>query len=141
MDKQLVIVIGLPGSGKTTICQKLISYHGYIIFDDFLNNFYDGKILKKLKSGIKICINDPRLCQYLIFEKYISILEQYVDHENIHLVIFENNPDQCIKNIFQRKDNKKGLKNTIIKYSQMYFINNYTRWNHEIITVYRGWEQ
>ena len=136
MNKQLIIVIGLPGSGKTTMCQKLQTLNGYIIFDDFINNFYDGELLDTIQSGNKVCINDPRLCQHIIFEKYISIFKKYVNHDNIYLILFENNPNQCIKNVLQRNNNKVGIINTIKNNSKMYSTDNYTKWNHQIISPY-----
>jgi len=141
MDKQVIIVIGLPGSGKTFFCQDICSAHGHKLFDDFLNNFYDGELLEALQLGNKVCINDPRLCQYPIFEKYMTIFSNYVGHDNIHVYLFENDPDQCTKNIIRSNDTRKGLVHTITSYSKHYTINNYSKWDHNIVLVYREPEQ
>ena len=39
MDTKVIIVIGLPGSGKTTYSEKLSDV--YEIHDDFITNFFD----------------------------------------------------------------------------------------------------
>ncbi|XWV24461.1 mg971 protein [Tupanvirus deep ocean] len=138
MNAQVVIIIGLPGSGKTTLSQKFID-DGYIIFDDFVNTFYNGDLINKIISGSplrKFCINDPRLCQFDIFNKHITIIEKYVNRSNIYLILYENDPKTCLVNIQNRKDNRKGITNTINNYSKFYYIDNYKTWNHEIIKVY-----
>ena len=47
MSEQLVIIIGLPCCGKTTLCQKY-KEKDYNIFDDFIFNFYNGELIGKL---------------------------------------------------------------------------------------------
>jgi GTPase SAR1 family protein len=143
MNKRVIVVIGLPASGKTTFCNNINldnnrkeNLEKYIIFDDFIYNFYNGDLVANIIAGKNVCINDPRLCLYDIFNKYISIIETYVDHNNIHLILFENNPTQCSKNINKNISHKKNLLNTIIKYSKKYSINNYAGWEHDVIKVY-----
>src|SRR5205085_12093856 len=99
-NHQVLIIIGLPGCGKTTYSQHL---NDYIIFDDFINKFYDGFAIKAIQLGKSICLIDPRLCINNIFCKYIREIEKYIERENIKLVLFENNPDQCLRNIKSRK--------------------------------------
>ncbi|ANB51041.1 hypothetical protein [Powai lake megavirus] len=149
MDKQLIIVIGLPGSGKTSWCKN---QQEYIIFDDFISTFYDGEIISALVNNKKVCINDPRLCIFDIFARHINIMEEYINRNNIYLVLFENNPQQCIINAHNRIENKYNNMNTfnpkqknlekqrlelnITEYAKKYSINNYLKWNHIIINVY-----
>ncbi|AVG46690.1 hypothetical protein [Acanthamoeba polyphaga mimivirus] len=149
MDKQLIIVIGLPGSGKTSWCKN---QEECIIFDDFISTFYDGKLISALVDNKKVCINDPRMCIFDIFIRYIKTIEKYIDRNNIYLVLFENNPKQCIINADNRIDNKYNVMNTcnseqkilekkhlkfnIVEYSKKYSIKNYLKWNHTIIDVY-----
>lgn len=149
MGKQLIIVIGLPGSGKTNWCKN---QEKYIIFDDFISTFYDGKLISALVNNINVCINDPRMCIFDIFIRHINIIEKYINRNNIYLVLFENNPKQCIINADNRIDNKYNIMNTfnskqrgsekrrlefnITEYAKKYYINNYLEWNHTIIDVY-----
>nr|WBF70306.1 hypothetical protein [Megavirus caiporensis] len=149
MDKQLIIVIGLPGSGKTSWCKN---QHKYIIFDDFISTFYDGEIISALVNNKKVCINDPRMCIFDIFTRYIKIMEKYIDRNNICLILFGNDPKQCIINTNNRIENKYNNMNTrnseqkilekkhlefnIVEYAKKYSIKNYLKWNHTIIDVY-----
>lgn len=52
---KLVVVIGLPGSGKTTYCKNNLS--DYVIYDNFINSLYGGKIYNNIINNVNICIN------------------------------------------------------------------------------------
>lgn len=137
MDKpKLVIIIGLPGSGKTILTK--INYSEYNIYDDFINNFYNGAIISNLEMNIKVCITDPRLCDYNIFKKFINIFQKIIDKSNILLILFENNKDQCLINVKERNKSSKNkfVEQTIANYHEKYDINNYKNYNHTIIPVY-----
>lgn len=133
----LVIIIGLPGSGKTTYFKKNNElFKDFIFHDDFISNFFNGELMNDLKDGNKICINDPRLCNIQIFNRYINIiLEVIKDKSQIRLILFENNKDRCLENSKFRNKNKKVDK-TIELLSQIYDLNNYKDYEFEIIPVY-----
>ncbi len=133
----LVIIIGLPGSGKTFLSKK---YSEYVIFDDFIDNYFSGQVvneLNKIKNGNKVCLIDPRLCLPNIFKRYMIEFQKYVNNDNILLILFENNPQQCIKNVANRTDGKRNIESTIFKYSQVYDTENYTKYKNEVISVYK----
>lgn len=90
-DYKLIIVIGLPASGKSTYCSTL---KDYIVYDDFMDNFIGSDLMKTLKNN-KVCINDPRLCIYKHFDYYIQIFTGVVPKDKIKLVLFKNDPVQC----------------------------------------------
>ena len=46
MNYLLIIVIGLSHSGKTTYCKNNIK--SYLLYDDFIPSFYEGKIIAHL---------------------------------------------------------------------------------------------
>jgi predicted kinase len=144
---KILIIIGLPGSGKTNLVNNITNnitdnitdnitnnITDYIIFDDFISLFYTGEIIKSIKSGKNICLIDPRLCMYEIFKKYIEIIQKY--DTDIFLILFENNPSQCLKNVNKRCDSKKDIDRTIIKYSQCYLLDNYNNYNSIILPVW-----
>lgn len=131
----VVIIIGLPGSGKTELLKKYQT-DNYEIDDDFIFNFFDGYLIKNIQAGNRIVLTDPRLCLPNIFKHYISIIEEHISRSNIKLIVFENNPEQCIRNIKNRNDGRRNIEMTIQKYSEQYNLELYQEYDHEIIPVY-----
>lgn len=122
----LIIIIGLPGSGKTTLASS--KYKDYKLFDDFIFNFYNGEVISAIQSGDNVCLTDPRLCLPDIFNRYIETLQQYINKQNIKLIVFKNNPEQC-------KLNKPCRTPTINKYTKFYNIDTYKDFDVEEINV------
>ena len=131
----LIVIIGLCGSGKSFLCQK---YNNYVIFDDFITHFYNGNLINSIKNKDKVCISDPRLCIHNIFIKFMKEIELYVNKNNIELILFENDPDACIINVKDRNDGKNGIINTINRYSTFYNLDNYKDYQHIIIPVWKN---
>ena len=123
MDKQVIIIIGLPGSGKTTFGQSLENTHK--LYDDFITHFYNGKVIDDLKEGVRVCLTDPRLCDYNVFVRFMNQIEKCVDRAHIHLVLFENDPERCLENVQIRNTNMNGICETIKKLSCVYDIDKY----------------
>ena len=132
MDHKLIIIIGLPGSGKTTYMTTLDTY---VIFDDFLDQFFNGRVISAIKNKENVCIADPRLCLFDVFTRIIDELERYIDRTNIKLIQFENNPELCVENISLRNDNRKGIIQSIYVYSTRYILSNYEKWDYIILPV------
>lgn len=132
MNKKVIIIIGLPGSGKTTLAKK---FKDYLIFDDFIGNFYNGDVIYKLKSKSKICLIDPRLCIYSIFLKYFNVILKYVSKEKIQIIIFENDPKKCLINLRKRRFDT-NIQNIINNYSHVYSLKNYIKFNPIILPIY-----
>ena len=115
-------------------------------------------------SGL-IVVADPRLCRPETFRKYMSVFESYVDRKNILCILFENDPVACDRNYMRRVDhrpNAVGLRSnavghrpnavghrpnavghrhdnvqhTIIEYSKIYDLSEYTDYPHTILPVY-----
>ena len=120
MDKyKLIIIIGLPDSGKTYLSKSINkkSKNEYNIYDDFIQYFYDGRIIKDLQNQKNIIINDPRLCNYRVFRLYMNIFRKYVSKKDILLILFKN-------------------KNDLTHYSKVYDITKYNKYNNKIMSVY-----
>lgn len=132
----LVIIIGLPASGKTTYYNKNETLKtNYNFHDDFIFNFIDGELIEELKNGKNICAADPRLCDYKIFQDIMTIFEEYINKDDIKIILFENDKNACLLNANERKNKK--VDNMIIEYSKIYNLNNYKNYNCEIIDVFR----
>lgn len=115
----LYIIIGLPASGKTTYYHNELNELSHLKFyDDFITTFFDNELIEDLETGIDLCITDPRLCDINRFRDYMKLFNNYVKKEDIKLIIFKNNPENCLLNAGKR--NKKRVEKTIEMYSKIY---------------------
>jgi hypothetical protein len=80
-----------------------------------------------LESNEKVIINDPRLCNYDTFGRYMELFEDNVVKDDILIVLFENNLKFSLENI-----GKKNSKKSIVYYSKIYNIDNYKKYNYII---------
>lgn len=124
----LEVIIGLPASGKSYLCKKF-EKKGYVVYDDFISNFYNNELLND--DSEKICIADPRLCNFETFSRFI----RYFEDRDIHLTLFENNPQLCFINCERRNTNIMKIKHSIEFLSKIYNLNNYNG-NITILPVY-----
>lgn len=132
MDYQVIMVIGLPASGKSTYIKHL---QNYLLCDDFITTFFNGEVLKKISEGHKVCLSDPRLCMMRVFEDVIRKIKPYTP--TIKLILFENNPEKCIINSRTRNDKRDGQKmeQCILNYSKVYLLENYKNYDNDIETI------
>ena len=128
----MIIIIGLPGSGKSNLIKKMnIKY-----YDDFISNFFNGELINDLNDNIEICITDPRLCNKEIFIRYMNIIEEVIDKSQISLILYKNDKERCLNNIKNR--NIKKVEQTIERLSNIYNPNDeiYMKYKNEIIDVF-----
>ena len=103
----VVLVLGLPASGKTTFCHSHFDDKAFYVFDDPLFSAASEIVLSKLlEKGQKVVYCDPRLCSLDVFKKLYEHVVQCVDSPaQIAVVYFDNNPEQCGKNARHHRDN------------------------------------
>lgn len=130
----LLIIIGLPGSGKTTYAHNQLE--SYLIFDDCLTHFYNGKAMMAIEFGLDACLIDPRFCDFNVFKRYLKRILKIIDKEQIKLILYQNQPEICLNNIADRSD-YDTLKPTLLTLSAVYDLDNYLDYNHEIKEVYQ----
>jgi hypothetical protein len=76
----LTLVIGLPGSGKTTFLEQIRSQSTdpkLLIFDDFIHKWYDGEAQTAISHGdTHVVLSDLRLCHLDVLETFLSTLRR-----------------------------------------------------------------
>lgn len=135
MDHPVLIVIGLPGSGKTTWAKQL---DGYEMYDDFITTYHNGKLLQALEAGKKVCMTDPRLCNPFTFKMYINVFLRIVKKDDIGLIVFENEPMICAENVMRRNDGKAEIARMVFMFSQDYTAETYEGFDYEIMEVWKS---
>lgn len=135
----LIIIIGLPGSGKTSYIKNNKIFNDFIFHDDFISNFFNGELMRDLKTNNNICVSDPRLCNIQMFNKYIEIFQEVIkDKSQIKLLLFENDKNKCLINAKLRNQKNKKVDKTIELLSEIYNLENYKilDYSYEILSVY-----
>jgi len=130
--KKVIFIIGLPGSGKTTLINHYLQhpFKEYVVYDDWMkwvkNSSEDkedftadvnyNKMIKHIQEGKNVIISTIHFCKidFLLKSEYYLKLEFPEIH--IEKIYFENNIENCINNVKYRdkvrgghwKPNEKG---------------------------------
>jgi GTPase SAR1 family protein len=132
-NSKIVIIIGLPGSGKTHLLKEYYKNgkNGYKIYDDIdLSMFEDHSkyLITNLKKGNNVCISQPL---FTVFDLFIQFLNDYFyDYtkitDNIEVILFENNPQKAINNLIEAQKKEK-YKYPMILQQKINSVNNLTQ--------------
>ena len=117
--KKVIFLIGLPGSGKTTLINHYLK-HPYLkfkIYDDWSAGWYqqlkfDGDLkyptlVEDIKNNENVIISCITFCKKEYLLESEKILELEFDDIKIERIYWENNLEASIKNINSR-DKKRG---------------------------------
>lgn len=107
MEKEIILIIGLPGSGKTEYARTL---NIPVIDDPEVNYPTQREMLIRVKEllsdNLKICITTPSLCNTYIRKGAEKLLTKKTKAK-ISFIFFANDPEQCRINVAARNDGRK----------------------------------
>src|SRR5579859_591463 len=114
MPLKLLVLVGLPGSGKTTYLKQLIK-EGVIVnyCDDYefgpqrranpSLTHDDQRLLTGLRNRENWAIADTRYCDKKERLKLVEALTKLIPDIQFEFIYFENRPDLCVHNATVRK--------------------------------------
>lgn len=125
--EKIKLLVGMPGSGKTTLGNNLVkdaSPSGYIIFIDDIgiitNNAKEYLSNLKIDDVSEIIISDVYFCLDKVRHSAIEIIKDVFTNIPIEIIYFENSVEKCLINVAKRAekgDDRKvtGLINQLSK--------------------------
>ena len=125
MIKEIRLLVGLPGSGKSTLGEKLAKDSLTVFIDDFSMLTKDAKVYldtKDFKSIETLIIADCPFCISEVREKAKEVLYEKFQGATISEIFFENDPVKCLKNIKRRqlKGDTRSVENYLLELAKIY---------------------
>jgi predicted kinase len=129
----ILVLVGLPGSGKTTLSEKLEA-EGWLVFDDYKANAIDDcshfrkskhfeSLLVSLHAGRNCVVADVDFCKAEARTEAEQVLRDEVPDMEVRWIYFSNDIASCEANIRHQKGrNFEDRLTAIHRYSSQYTI-------------------
>ena len=100
LQSRLILVLGLPASGKTTICGAYFGDKRVHLIDDALfQSDLEFQLAAMLETGRTVVLNDPRFCYLNNFQAIFNLAVKFLaSASQIAVIYFANNKEQCLSN-------------------------------------------
>lgn len=110
---RIILIIGLPGSGKTYLANKLQS--GGTVIDDITDQ---NQLPERCE---RLIITDVNFCDEKLLKKACVILQSKYPGAVIDRMYFENDAKKCRRNVEYRNDGR-NVEGTIRRFEKIYKI-------------------
>lgn len=133
---KVICIVGLPGSGKTYLANKIKSEdNSFVIFDDIsLHHKNDSlSLIDAIKNKRNVIIIDVNFCKKYVRDLAEIKIKSIDDKAFIEWIYFENNPDKCKINIKYRSEVFGDNRNVISDID--YYSKNYQIADHGYIKI------
>jgi predicted kinase len=129
---KLVVIVGLPGSGKSTHLPRLMAEHGATYWrDSFKKNAlrdcshithsrHYGSLLHALLKGENCVIADIDFCREQARREAVEFIALHAPTTEVIWYCFENSPDQCRKNVITSQRGVDGRLRRIDEFKDQY---------------------
>ncbi len=109
--REIIVIAGLPGSGKSVLGQELALTSGYLFLDDASRNLDPDRDpvlqLSQHAGHAGLILADPMLCDRDGIANAKLLLAKAFPNVPLRFICFENAPDKCRRNIRARADGRQ----------------------------------
>ena len=128
----LVVLVGLPGSGKSHTLPELSRQYGTDrVFDSYQKNAvgdcahfpfsrHYAEVLERLRGGKNVVIADVRFCTRVYRQQAEKCIVVHAPGTTIEWICFDNTPEQCKRNVKHSGRGVESRTNRIDEFHQHY---------------------
>jgi hypothetical protein len=108
---KIVLLIGLPGSGKTYLGTQM-KKDGFAFVDDASRDDHKRELahlsecFRTNRDKMDLVIADPLLCYPRTFNMAMTKLSEWFPGCEVECIYFENDLDKCMRNVERRNDGR-----------------------------------